>query len=82
MFLKAPLTVTNISTKEHEMDEPTVSITKKDYVRLLKADAELNRLNLGGVDNWEWYGDSLNPDGEKDIDDVFEEIEKRVEAMK
>lgn len=27
---------------------------------LLYAEAKLNALEAGGVDNWEWYGDSIN----------------------
>ena len=61
--------------------EDTVTITKEQYLQT-RIDCEiLNRLEAGGVDNWEWYGDSLNPDGQPDLD-VFEEIERaRIAAL-
>jgi hypothetical protein len=55
----------------------TVSITKEEYVKLLKRDEELSFLEAGGVDNWEWYEDSL-----EGIEASFEKIEKDVYAMK
>ena len=55
--------------------EGNVTITKKRYLEL-KVDSEtLTRLEAGGVDNWDWYDESLNPDGEPDMDE-FEENEK------
>ncbi len=36
-----------------------VTITKLEYEDLLDAEAKLSALEAGGVDNWEWYGDSL-----------------------
>lgn len=54
----------------------TITITKKEYVELLKADKELTLLHIGGVDNWEFYGDSLNPDDGKSYEDHCEEIDK------
>ena len=59
------------------MNEKEVKITLKEYKRLLKKQAELNMLERGGVDNWEWYGESLNPEystGES-LDEVEEEID-------
>lgn len=38
-------------------------ITKREHDRLTKRDAELAALEKGGVDNWEWYGDSLKNAG-------------------
>lgn len=35
-------------------------IKEKELVRLLKAEAILNALEAGGVDNWDWYGESIN----------------------
>lgn len=37
----------------------TVTITKKRLAELLTAEDKLRCLENGGVDNWEWYGDSL-----------------------
>ena len=61
--------------------EGTVTITKDAYLRLMLADEELNRLDAGGVDNWEWYGESLNPDNELDFDTFEENETKRIEAL-
>jgi len=44
-----------------------VTISKEDYVDLLVASEKLSRLECGGVDNWEWYGESLNPKGDESI---------------
>lgn len=40
-----------------------ITISKQEYRRLLIADEKLHRLEAGGVDNWDWYGESLNPEG-------------------
>ena len=53
----------------------TVTITKKEYLRLTIAYEELGRLQAGGIGNWEWYGEALNPPGEPDFD-TFEQNEK------
>jgi formylmethanofuran dehydrogenase subunit E len=37
----------------------TVTIPKKEYDALLKSQEKLNALEAGGVDNWEWYGESM-----------------------
>jgi hypothetical protein len=39
--------------------EPTVTITKKEYESLLEDSKILQALYEGGVDNWEWYDESL-----------------------
>ena len=55
-----------------------MEITKEEYFRLKKSELELNRLENGGVDNWEWYGESLNPDGEEDIEIAIENLRKEI----
>ena len=42
-----------------ELMGPTVTITQQEYAELLIAADKLRRLENGGVDNWEWYGESL-----------------------
>lgn len=37
----------------------TVTITLEEYKSLLKDREKLQALERGGVDNWEWYSDSL-----------------------
>ena len=39
--------------------EDNVEITKSEYNRMQREIAKLNALEAGGVDNWEWYSDSL-----------------------
>ena len=34
-------------------------ISEKRLLQLLEAEARLDALEYGGVDNWEWYSDSL-----------------------
>lgn len=42
----------------------TITIPVEDYIGLLVDSERLGRLECGGVDNWEWYSESLNPDSE------------------
>ena len=37
----------------------TVTLSRAEYDELVKNDRILNALYAGGVDNWEWYGESL-----------------------
>lgn len=41
----------------------TITIPKAEYVDLLIAREMLARLEAGGVDNWGYYGEALNPEG-------------------
>jgi hypothetical protein len=43
------------------MSKETIVITKEEYELLLKRDFKLSCLEDGGVDNWEWYSESLEP---------------------
>ena len=36
------------------------TISKEEYEELLDRDRKLSALEAGGVDNWEWYGESLS----------------------
>lgn len=40
--------------------ERKYEIKENRLVKLLAAELELNALNCGGVDNWEWCGDSIS----------------------
>ena len=44
-----------------------ITISKKEYLSLLVTAEVLTRLEIGGVDNWEWYGESL---GHADLTDL------------
>ena len=39
-----------------------VIIPKNEFASLLRDSDKLHRLECGGVDNWEWYDESLNND--------------------
>lgn len=55
----------------------TITISKYEYRRLLKIEACMQLLEGGGVDNWEWYGESLFGDHlDKNIDELEDEIDK------
>ena len=57
--------------------DETVVLSKKDYEELKKRAATLSALEAGGVDNWEWYSDSLNdhlPEEYKEKEESVEEI--------
>ena len=60
------------------MTKKYVKIELKEYLSLKEAELKLIRLENGGVDNWQWYGDSLYPKGEPEIDDLIDEIEKTI----
>lgn len=55
--------------KEHQ-----VLISMERLAELLVAEQTLNLLQRGGVDNWDWHWDSLNPEGEQSIDDITDQI--------
>lgn len=42
-----------------ESKDKTIKISYKDYEELLDRDRLLGALESGGVDNWEWYGESI-----------------------
>lgn len=46
-----------------------VTISADLYNQLVAAQRELNALHAGGVDNWEWYSDSLRDAGLFDDDE-------------
>lgn len=55
-------------------DKETVTISKAKYDRLIDSERMLRALEDGGVDNWEWYHESLKQAGyyddeEDDLDD-------------
>jgi len=45
-------------------DNSTITITKREYFELKCAEIQISMLEAGGVDNWDWYGEALNPEGE------------------
>jgi hypothetical protein len=51
------------------IEEETVTISKSFYESLLRTEKELLALEAGGVDNWEWYSESLRDAGLFDNED-------------
>lgn len=51
------------------MSEEKVTISKKEYESLLDDEKKLRALEAGGVDNWEWYSESLEQAGYFDEED-------------
>lgn len=49
--------------------EPTVTIPKSKYDDLVRSAEMLAALEAGGVDNWEWYSESLAGFFDDDEDD-------------
>lgn len=45
----------------------TVTLSRKEYENLIADSVTLECLNAGGVDNWEWYGESMT-----DYDSILE----------
>ena len=52
------------------MEVNKVEISKERLAKLLRKEQELRLLENGGVDDWEWYGGSLNPDDGITYDDI------------
>ena len=50
-----------------------IKISQEEYDRLIKVDRKMDALEKGGVDNWEWYSESLA--------EIFKE-EQQEEAIK
>ena len=46
-----------------QIDNETVTISKKEYESLLDDMKWRLALESGGVDNWEWYSESLKEGG-------------------
>lgn len=61
-------------------------LTKRELEQLLVAKAELEALEQGGVDNWEWYEESIDNAENYDRDlggfDVSKQLEKYEEYQK
>lgn len=55
-----------------------MEITKEEYFSLKCAQLELSRLESGGVDNWEWYDECLNPEGELSLYEAENELKKEI----
>ena len=50
-----------------------IIIPKNEFADLLRDSDKLNRLECGGVDNWDWYGESLNDQSYEEIQDMSDD---------
>ena len=50
--------------------EDYIAISAKEYRELLADSMRMRALECGGVDNWDWYGESLN-NFKKDLPDSY-----------
>lgn len=56
-------------------------IEEKDLIELLRCYYRYVALELGGVDNWEWYGDSISQFLEENkCEDITEFANKYIDA--
>ena len=47
-----------------------IIIPKNEFASLLRDSDRLRRLEYGGIDNWEWYGESLNDEKDLSYDEI------------
>jgi hypothetical protein len=59
------------------MADGQITIPLSEYRTLLKAQVKIKLLRAGGVDNWEWYGEALNPEGEDSYSDLADAIDEK-----
>ena len=50
-----------------------IIIPKNEFADLLRDSDKLCRLECGGVDNWDWYGESLNDSSYEKIQDMSDD---------
>lgn len=60
MSLTLDLRIASLTLMELEMPDETITIPKAEYDRLVMNEEKLRALEAGGVDNWDWYGESLS----------------------
>ena len=59
-----------------------ILVDLSEFIRLSKSDETLTLLENLGVDNWEWYGDALNPgDGVEQYDEIMGEVENNIRKV-
>jgi len=50
--------------------ENNIEISREEYFELKLSFEKLQLLEAGGVDNWEWYSESLYPEDDKTGSDI------------
>ena len=66
MTTRRKRTTTTTDTSFWLGDGEQVTISRKEYESLKEDSDTLAKLHAGGVDNWEWYSESLYGDGDDD----------------
>ena len=51
---------------------------RESFFRIMLDSMKLELLEQGGVDNWEWFGESLNPDDEPPFEEKEEDLKKEL----
>lgn len=51
-----------------------LELTEERYKYLLVCEEQLKRLEAGGVDNWDWYHESLNPKDSPSMEEFEESL--------
>lgn len=59
--------------------EKTYQISESELVELIHDSMKLCALENGGVDNWEWYGASIQDFEEANGDELYELARKELE---
>ena len=62
------------------MQPKYVKIEKNELANLLRKSDELDALEIGGVDNWEWYSESLSENFDDEMD-YYEYVSKNYEEI-
>lgn len=55
-----------------------VQVEEKRLAELLRKEWKLGALEAGGVDNWNWYGESLYPDEDTTLNDIEDMPDKEI----
>lgn len=55
-----------------------IEIPKMEYFNLRQDSEKLSRLEQGGVENWNWYGDSVHGSDKQDWDEFVEELREEI----
>lgn len=58
------------------MEEKMYLVSRSDLLEMIEAQMRLAALESGGVDNWEWYGESLGDFLREDFEENKEEYIK------
>ena len=62
------------------LSDGRVAISPEAYLTLLEASTYYDALHAGGVDNWDWYGDSVDEADLTEFEAAVAILEKRKET--